>query len=244
MGRIEAKTGDPGVIDGRRKLFGRLPIHGDVRLTVSRGKEIADEDIDGFDVQFQIGPLQGPLPAVPEEGRRRGAVQFRGYFSSLLGTFEAARENILPLREDGGKLLAEVFRQGVDLLRQLSGQTTGTAIGPRHLVPHFADEGPEAAQRGQGRVREATLQLLRDEVPVAVYEFRAEPFLCLEIVVERTPRNTRALQYLVDPHCGIAFFRQHFRPDVDQHFPGQQFVAALLGRAATAFGVLRVILHG
>ena len=154
------------------------------------------------------------------------------------------RENILPLREDGGKLLAEVFRQRVDLLRQLSGQTTGTAIGPRHLVPHFADEGPEAAQRGQGRVREATLQLLRDGEPVAVYEFRAEPFLCLEIVVERTPRNTRALQYLVDPHCGIAFFRQHFRPDVDQHFPGQQFVAALLGRAATAFGVLRVILHG
>ena len=113
-----------------------------------------------------------------------------------------------------------------------------------HLVPHFADEGPEAAQRGQGCVREATLQLLRDGEPVAVYEFRAEPFLCLEIVVERTPRNTRALQYLVDPHCGIAFFRQHFRPDVDQHFPGQQFVAALLGRAATAFGVLRVILHG
>ena len=139
---------------------------------------------------------------------------------------------------------AKTSCQRVDLLRQLSGQTTGTAIGPRHLVPHFADEGPEAAQRGQGRVREATLQLLRDEVPVAVYEFRAEPFLCLEIVVERTPRNTRALQYLVDPHCGIAFFRQHFRPDVDQHFPGQQFVAALLGRAATAFGVLRVILHG
>ena len=213
-------------------------------LSRQPGKEIADEDIDGFDVQFQIGPLQGPLPAVPEEGRRRGAVQFRGYFSSLLGTFEAVRENILPLREDGGKLLAEVFRQRVDLLRQLSGQTTGTAIGPRHLVPHFADEGPEAAQRGQGRVREATLQLLRDGEPVAVYEFRAEPFLCLEIVVERTPRNTRALQYLVDPHCGIAFFRQHFRPDVDQHFPGQQFVAALLGRAATAFGVLRVILHG
>ena len=141
-------------------------------------------------------------------------------------------------------MLAEVFRQGVDLLRQLSGQTTGTAIGPCHLVPHFADEGPEAAQRGQGCVREATLQLLRDGEPVAVYEFRAEPFLCLEIVVERTPRNTRAMQYLVDPHCGIAFFRQHFRPDVDQHFPGQQFVAALLGRAATAFGVLRVILHG
>ena len=79
-------------------------------LSRQPGKEIADEDIDGFDVQFQIGPLQGPLPAVPEEGRRRGAVQFRGYFSSLLGTFEAARENILPLREDGGKLLAEVFR--------------------------------------------------------------------------------------------------------------------------------------
>ena len=64
-------------------------------LSRQPGKEIADEDIDGFDVQFQIGPLQGPLPAVPEEGRRRGAVQFRGYFSSLLGTFEAARENIL-----------------------------------------------------------------------------------------------------------------------------------------------------
>ena len=51
-------------------------------------------------------------------------------------------------RFGGGKLLAEVFRQGVDLLRQLSDQAAGTAAGPRHLVPHSADESPEAVQRG------------------------------------------------------------------------------------------------
>ena len=52
-------------------------------LSRQPGKEIADEDIDGFDVQFQIGPLQGPLPAVPEEGRRRGAVQFRDGITAI-----------------------------------------------------------------------------------------------------------------------------------------------------------------
>ena len=107
---------------------------------VSREKEIADEDIDGFDVQFQIGPLQGPLPAVPEEGRRRGAVQFRGYFSSLLGTFEAVRENILPLAKTA-ESCSRKFSGNVLTSCASFRQTTGTAIGPRHLVPHFADEG-------------------------------------------------------------------------------------------------------
>ena len=110
-----------------RKIVG-MPdtraVEGSGPLSRQSGKEALDEKVDGRRVQFQIRALQRSLPAVPEEGRKPVAVQFRGEFPGLLREPQPVREGGLPVRKGCRKLGAEALRQRVDLLRQLATSST------------------------------------------------------------------------------------------------------------------------
>ena len=188
--------------------------------------------------------MDGPFPSVPEDGGLFLTVSRRCHFPGLLRKPQATGEGLLPDVERDHDPLAEGLRQGIDFLRELSHEAAAAVTAFHDCPSPLPHEGAQAVQGRKAFVGKAVFELLKDAVTVEVYELRAEPFLALEIIIERTSRNARPLQDFIDTHGGKSFFRHNFHSGMEQRFPSEQLVAAFLGRPPPALGLRRWLCHG